>query len=264
VYKLSTLDALQLTGRSRSHVIDIESLRATLHPEAASAYAAMRTAAAADGIELRAASSFRDFARQVSIWNEKFRGERTMLDRSGCAMDGQCLDPAARVEAILWWSALPGASRHHWGTDLDVIDRAAVPPGARVHLTPAEFGAGGPFERLDIWLRANMARFGFFRPYERDLGGVSPEAWHLSYAPIAEPALAGLTLEVLAAAVADAAIDGREAVQAQLAQIHERYVGRVDLGPMQARAARFAPWAAAPPGPAADHDSSGSGPGRAA
>ncbi len=36
---------------------------------------------------------------------------------------------AERVAAILVWSALPGASRHHWGTDCDVIDAAALPPG---------------------------------------------------------------------------------------------------------------------------------------
>ena len=36
---------------------------------------------------------------------------------------------AARIDAILCWSALPGGSRHHWGTDCDVIDAAALPAG---------------------------------------------------------------------------------------------------------------------------------------
>jgi LAS superfamily LD-carboxypeptidase LdcB len=226
-----TLDALQLTGRSRTHVVDRPELQATLHPAAANAFHAMRAAASAQAIELRIVSSFRDFDRQVGIWNAKFRGERTMLDRSGCAMDGHCLDPVARVEAILWWSALPGASRHHWGTDLDVIDRATVAPAQRVHLVPAEFAAGGPFERLDDWLRRHMATYGFFRPYEHDLGGVSPEAWHLSFAPIAQPALESLTLDVLAEALKGASVDGCDAALARLPEIHERYVRRIAAPP---------------------------------
>ncbi len=241
MFSFPTLDPLQLTGRSRSHVVEYAGIRATLHPEAAGAFVAMRAAAAGSGIDLRAVSSFRDFDRQVGIWNEKFRGERTMLDRSGCAMDGQCLDPAARVEAILWWSALPGASRHHWGTDLDVIDRSTVAPGQRVHLVPAEFAAGGPFERLDAWLREHMATFGFFRPYEADRGGVSPEAWHLSYAPVAQHALQHLTLDVLRQAVAGSGIEGCDAALLRLPEIHARYVQSVDAPTQLALAAYYEP-----------------------
>ena len=39
------------------------------------------------------------------------------------------LAPDALIETILLWSALPGGSRHHWGTDVDVFDAAAVAPG---------------------------------------------------------------------------------------------------------------------------------------
>ena len=37
---------------------------------------------------------------------------------------------------ILEWSALPGASRHHWGSEFDVFDLAALPEGYRVQLLP--------------------------------------------------------------------------------------------------------------------------------
>ena len=69
------------------------------------------------------------------------------------------------IDAILTWSALPGASRHHWGSDIDVIDAAALGPGARAQLVAEEFAPGGRFERLNGWLDSNMGRFGFFRPY---------------------------------------------------------------------------------------------------
>ncbi|NIM47861.1 MAG: D-alanyl-D-alanine carboxypeptidase family protein, partial [Gemmatimonadales bacterium] len=86
----------------------------------------------------------------------------------------------------LRWSALPGASRHHWGTDLDVYDLAARPEGYEVELIPEEVDAGGMFGPLHEWLDGRIAAdaaFGFFRPYERDRQGVAPERWHLSYAP---------------------------------------------------------------------------------
>ncbi len=36
--------------------------------------------------------------------------------------------------------------------------------------------------------------FGFYRPYAVDRGGVHPEPWHLSYAPLAQQALAAFSL----------------------------------------------------------------------
>src|SRR5688572_23302102 len=112
----------QLTGRARSHLVELSGPTCTLHREAAAPFLAMRAAAAADGIDLVAFSSFRDFDRQLGIWNGKFRGERPMQDRQGRPLDVARLTAAERLAAILWWSALPGTSRHHWGTDFDVLD----------------------------------------------------------------------------------------------------------------------------------------------
>jgi LAS superfamily LD-carboxypeptidase LdcB len=232
------LDPLQLTGRARSHVVDLDLPRCALHRDVVEPFLAMRGAARAAGIDLVAASSFRDFERQRAIWNAKFRGERTVLDRDSQPLDALGLAPPARVEAILWWSALPGASRHHWGSDFDVIDRAALPEGTAPRLVPEEFAAGGPFARLDAWLGEHMARFGFFRPYVSVRDGVSPEPWHLSYAPVAVPAAQALTVEVLrealCGAAADApasaapAVEGLDAVLAALPRIHARYVASTD------------------------------------
>ena len=222
------LDALELTGRSRGHVVELELPRCTLHRDVVLPFLALRGAALADGIDLVPASSFRDFERQRSIWNAKFRGERPMLDRAGGALDGQGLSADARIEAILWWSALPGASRHHWGTDLDVYDRAALPAGTSLQLVPAEYAAGGPFERLSGWLRDNMQRYGFFQPYARDRGGVSPEPWHLSFAPLALEFAAALTPALLAEALVAAGVEGEAGILAAIPGIHARYVRDVD------------------------------------
>jgi LAS superfamily LD-carboxypeptidase LdcB len=222
------LNSLELTGRATTHVRPVPDLACTLHYDAVAATLALREAASADGIDLAVVSGFRDFARQVSIWNAKFRGERPLLDRFEQAIDASCLDERRRVDAILLWSALPGASRHHWGSDIDVVDRAATATDYRPRLRAEEFAPSGPYARLDGWLAANMQRFGFFRPYAVDCGGVQPEPWHLSFAPISVPALAALTPEVLAEAVASSGILGRELVLARLAELHSRFVASVN------------------------------------
>jgi hypothetical protein len=143
------------------------------------------------------------------------------------------------VGAILHWSALPGASRHHWGTEIDVIDRAALGDGRKAQLVPAEYAADGVFAKLDRWLTQHAESYGFFRPYDRDRGGVQPEPWHLSFAPIAAEALQALTIDVLSEALRDVELAGAEAVWPQLHEIHARYVRAVATP--GARALAFSP-----------------------
>lgn len=222
------LNALELTGRAATHVRELPEPKCMLRPDAAGALLSMREAARAAGIELEVASGFRDFARQVAIWTAKYRGERRLLDRAGLEVAHASLDEATLIDVILLWSALPGASRHHWGSEIDVIDRAALPPGTRAQLVPQEFASDGCFARLESWLTDNMGRFGFFRPYTTDRGGVQPEPWHLSYAPVSVPALEALTVDILAEAIAGTDMPGRARVLARLPEIYERYVRTVD------------------------------------
>ena len=226
------LGELELTGRSRAHVLEATDLGCTLQREAMSAFLALREAAQTAGLDLRAASSFRDFDRQLAIWNGKFRGERPILDRAGNELDVVSLSPEERVDAILLWSALPGASRHHWGTDFDVFDAAAMPERSRLKLIPEEYASDGPFASLTAWLDTHMHRFGFFRPYVAPTGGeesrgVSPEPWHLSFAPLATRCLSQLTPDVLSRAIESSSVDGREIVLARIEELHHRFVADV-------------------------------------
>lgn len=223
------MNELELTGRARTHIVFLDHPRCAMHYGAVTSFLAMRDAAAAAGIDLATASGFRDFERQLAIWNGKWRGERPLLDRAGRPVDPASLDDAARVDAILHWSALPGGSRHHWGTDVDVIDAAAMPADYRVQLVPEEYAPGGVFERLTPWLDENMTRFGFYRPYATGQGGACAEPWHLSYWPVASEALESLTLPVLRRAVAGSEILGRECVLERLPEIYTRFVLGVDF-----------------------------------
>ncbi len=240
------LNDLELTGRARTHVQDCATPHCTLHPEALSALQAMSAAALSAGIELLPVSSFRDFARQLEIWNDKFSGQRPLLDRDSKPLETSRLSEAERVTAILVWSALPGASRHHWGSDCDLIDRAALPPQARIELLSADFAAGGRYSALDSWLDVHAADYGFYRPYDLDRGGVQPEPWHLSFAPLAHGALASMRPELLHAALEAAPLAGRDSVLARLPEVFERHVAAVAPAPQSARDAAALSRAARP------------------
>jgi LAS superfamily LD-carboxypeptidase LdcB len=222
------MNELELTGRARTHVIDLLDPGCTLHYEVAAALLAMRDAAAGEGIDLRVRSSFRDFATQLAIWNSKWRGERPLYDREGRPLLREQLEDSQVVEAILCWSALPGGSRHHWGSDVDVVDAAAIPDGYKVELLPTEYARGGLFEKLTLWLNAHMHEFGFFRPYRTEHGGVSPEPWHLSYAPVSLPALESLSLSMLRHVLEASEISGKSHVLTRLPEIYTRYLLSID------------------------------------
>jgi LAS superfamily LD-carboxypeptidase LdcB len=223
------VNAGELTGQARTHVAAIADPYCVLHAQVVRPFLNLRRVAMADGIDLVPYSGFRDFDRQLAIWNGKFSGDRPMYDASGVKLEVSELTPLERIDAILLWSALPGASRHHWGTDIDLIDRNATAAGYRVQLTTEEFAAGGPFAPLAGWLEIHAARFGFFRPFQGVRSGVQPEPWHFSFAPIAETARRALSPEVLAKAIAAAPLLGKELVLAHLDELHERYVATVDL-----------------------------------
>jgi len=222
------VNRLELTGRADTHVTHFPDPQCVLHTHVAAPFLALRQAALADGFDVVPQSGFRDFARQLAIWNGKFSGERPMYGASGEPLQAARLSPSDRIDAILIWSALPGASRHHWGTDVDLIDRSATPPGYRVALQAEEFAPGGPYAALGEWLKAHAARFGFFRPYRGVASGVASEPWHFSFAPVAENARRALTLGVLREAIEAAPLLGKEQVLDRLEELHSRYVVAID------------------------------------
>lgn len=180
------------------------------------------------GFDLRLVSGYRSFERQLAIWNAKAQGRRPVLDSAGQVLDIHTLSESELINAIMRWSALPGASRHHWGSDIDVYDAAAVPADYSVQLTPAEVADAGVFGPMHKWLDRQFANghgHGFFRPYDVDRGGIAPERWHLSYAPLAakcdELVSAKLLNEVLNSVPT---LHLRESVLAELNKLYSRYV----------------------------------------
>jgi LAS superfamily LD-carboxypeptidase LdcB len=216
----------QLTGLLDSH-IEYRGEGCGLLRSCWQAYDELRQAATAAGFDMQIASAFRSFDRQREIWNAKVRGTRPVHDDRGRCLNLDELDPGGKIRAIMRYSALPGASRHHWGTDLDVFDAGAVPADYRLQLSPEEVAPDGVFARFHAWLDERIEAgeaFGFARPYDSDRGGVAPERWHLSYAPLADGYAENLTVELLSAALRDSELELLELVLQHLDEIYARFI----------------------------------------
>ena len=151
------------------------------------------------GFALRIESAYRPFERQLSIWNRKASGELKLLSAEGFPME-RPTDEEELMYAILTWSALPGASRHHLGTDLDVVDGNACPAGYEVELTPAECdGMFRPFHEKLTELMGAGASFGFQRVFVPGRGRIQPEKWHIAHLPTSRKYLESFSLKNLRA-----------------------------------------------------------------
>lgn len=225
---MSVIAQQMLTGLTRPALQQIGNHR--LQPAAAAAFFLMQQAAAAEGINITIASSYRDFATQLRIWQGKLSGQRPVFDLNAQLIDLSQLDDRTKLYAILHFSALPGTSRHHWGTDFDVFDSAAISSDYQLQLTPAEYTADGPFHRLDSWLGKHAARFGFFRPYRQYLGGVAVEPWHLSYWPQAKHYQSALTKELVLFACKNADLFPQDLLKTEIDEIMRRYVFNICEG----------------------------------
>ena len=218
------LNAAQLTGQVDDHLEYRD--RVGLQREVWAALDSLKKEGLAAGFDLQVASGFRSFQRQLAIWNGKARGEREVHGDSGRPVDIQSLDARSRIEAILRFSALPGASRHHWGTDLDVFDGLAIPPGYHLQLTPDEVADEGLMGPFHCWLDAAIENEGkgFFRPYDEDRGGVAVERWHLSFAPLACDCEENLTVDLLGDVLGNCELELADEIVVCLPAIFERYI----------------------------------------
>jgi len=140
-----------------------------LREEAYEAFKQMHRAAAASHVSLTILSATRNFDAQKAIWERKWK--RPQYEGK------QDLD---RITDILKFSSMPGTSRHHWGTDIDLNS-----------LEPAYFKSGKGLAVYQ-WLQAHAAEFGFYQTYTSKLNGrlgYEEEAWHWSYIPLSGPML---------------------------------------------------------------------------
>ena len=129
------------------------------------------------------------------------------------------------MHAILLWSALPGASRHHWGTDLDVFDKRSVEAsGLKYEMIADEYEGQGPCARLSEWLQHNSEAYGFYRPYHSYVGGIGAEPWHISHKQEANRIATNYQKQLLFDLLSKSDIKGKHVILAHFDNIYHRYV----------------------------------------
>lgn len=198
---------------------------------------------------LRVVSHDRSFDEQAAIIAAQLR----QLGATAASTDAELRTMLVR---ILGTRSMPGHSRHHWGTDVDVVS------------TDSErWRSYPPLARVQAFLEATGPELGFYTPY-RDGAFPEPakphynaEPWHLSYFPLAadrvrrwtavvKPAHAQLLDRVASHVAPDAGVD-QAALRRALGDIDlPSFVTNVapppDMMPAPAAVAAPAPVAAAP------------------
>ena len=142
------------------------------------AFKEMYDAALADGVKLVITSGHRTFVDQVCEWQLKYDNAEFQAIR----------DPVERARKLLQYRSVPGSSRHHWGTDIDMNS-------IKLHYFETAEG-----KKMYEWLQENAHRFGFHQPYtafnKYRQDGYNEEKWHWSYLPIASLMLEKFEKEV--------------------------------------------------------------------
>lgn len=139
-----------------------------IQKETLEAYIKMFVAAKKDGVNLEIISATRSFIYQKGIWERKWNSPAFQ----------KIMDAVSRARQIMHYSAMPGTSRHHWGTDIDLNS-----------LSNNTFSNGNG-KLVYEWLLKNAGKFGFCQVYsERGQNrkfGYEEEKWHWSYLPLAQ------------------------------------------------------------------------------
>ncbi|MEI6894326.1 MAG: M15 family metallopeptidase [Colwellia sp.] len=220
----------QVLGKTDKHLCLLHG-GVSIHHAMKKDFDALVAAANNDGIELKVASGFRTFDRQLQLWNNKFSGKTPLKNIAGEVISPASLSPLQLMHSILLYSALPGASRHHWGCDIDVYAPNLLMEGYQLQLEPWEYSEQGPLAMLSTWLNQHAHLFGFYFPYASFQGGVAQEPWHLSYLPLAQHFQQAFNIELLARTLKKSSILGKEIILNHLDDITKRYINNVCLAP---------------------------------
>ena len=150
-----------------------------LLPEVGEALERMKADAKKAGFDICVISSYRTYGYQNKLWERKFKENKA-----------KGLSDAKNIEKIIQYSTIPGTSRHHWGTDIDIIDMTKGIPVDP--LNEKHFNPGGSMYKFKLWLDENAHKYGFYLVYTKDENrkGFKYEPWHFSYKPISDKMLA--------------------------------------------------------------------------
>ena len=171
-FKQTSITSEELIGKGKPKLFgEGYSLREAAH----FAFLKMKSEALKSGINIHTVSSYRSFNHQKRIWNRKFEANRK-----------RGLSEYNNIRKIIEYSTIPGTSRHHWGTDIDIIDANIHAPK---HVLQAQhFHRDGSYIKLKHWLDTHANSFGFYLVYtaDSDRKGFKYEPWHYTYKPLSK------------------------------------------------------------------------------
>lgn len=147
-----------------------------LRKETYEAFVKMAGAAQKEGVNLFIISATRNYESQKTIWENKWEG-RTLVEGKNLTTIS---DLSERARMILLYSSMPGTSRHHWGTDMDL------------NALENSYFESGEGLKIYQWLLAHAAEYGFCQPYTskaQGRTGYEEEKWHWSYLPLSSELL---------------------------------------------------------------------------
>lgn len=190
-----------LTGRTEEHLtlVNLNNYPFKIHTEIKNDLYRWSELCQQQGIDFAVASAFRSFDRQLVLWNEKVEGKRAVKNADGQIVHPQDLTEPEILDVILLWSHIPGCSRHHWGTDLDVFDAAWYKlHQEKLELENCHYLDLGPSAKLHSYneeILTNKKIMSFYRPYN-DNKSFMQELWHYSHQKIAASFEEAYTLKV--------------------------------------------------------------------
>lgn len=144
-----------------------------LRTETYQAFVKMAKAAVKDGVKLEIISATRNFDDQKKIWENKWTGKIKVEEKYLTTVS----DLKERALIIMHFSSMPGTSRHHWGTDMDL------------NSWDNNYFEKGEGEKIYDWLTVHAGEYGFCQPYTNKANGrtgYEEEKWHWSYLPLSK------------------------------------------------------------------------------
>ena len=140
-----------------------------LRTEVLEAFLVLEKNARDEGVELKVISATRSFNHQKRIWDGKWVSAKYMG-----------WGEIEKAKDILTYSSMPGTSRHHWGTDLDMNS-----------LENEYFNSAEGSKVYDFLERCGN-ELGFAQVYtnkSHGRTGYEDEKWHWSYMPVSSAML---------------------------------------------------------------------------
>jgi len=229
---MSLITPEYITGQTDQHIIEMGPY-AHVHKAVVSPWQSLVEAALKAGFELHIASGFRSFERQASIWTKKNSGITPVLDINEQIVDLNLLTKIEQIEAIMLFSALPGASRHHWGSDIDVFAGNLLAENEKLALEVNAYTNNGSQVPLANWLKEHAHQFGFELPYYSYVGGVAKEPWHLSYRPVAVEFEQAINQDIIKEVINDSDLLNKEVVLLNFDTLYNRFIARSFLSQNQ-------------------------------